>query len=351
MIEPTTFDEFYLRRYATAAVPLTLAAVVGSLPVLGIIRRAAVSPWWHTVLAVAAVVMLFLLAWLSRVYARWAMQGPVVACMAGFAGISSILASWEVWLTHRGVPSVLPTAMIIVLLAASFSLRYWQVAVSWVVVTAPILMFAQLETPLVPQQTSQFIRFIGLMIVTTTILYGAVIRVKWGYFRLIRQLREQSRTDALTGLLNRRAWLEDAEQALAARRSRDAMVLFLDVDHFKRTNDRHGHTEGDRLLLELAGVLRAVFGQAGSIGRLGGDEFVVFLPEAGHVPMADLVASLRDRAAAIPVTLSIGSAAMRERESLDEALARADSALLAAKAAGRDRYAGETDLAGLSAVA
>ena len=351
MIEPTTFDEFYLRRYATAVVPLTLTAVVGSLPVLGVIRRSTTLPWWHTVLAVAAVAMLFLLAWLSRVYARRASQGPVVACMAGFAGIAACLASWEVWLTHRGLPSVLPTAMVLVLLAASFSIRYWQVAVSWVVVMAPILMFARLEPPLVPQQTSQFIRFIALMMITSTILYGAAIRMRWGYFRLIRQLREQSRTDALTGLLNRRAWLEDAGNALAMRQSRDPMVLYLDVDHFKRTNDRHGHIEGDRLLMELAGVLQAVFGPIGSIGRLGGDEFVIFLPEASNVPLAELVASLRDRAAAIPVTLSIGSATVHERGALDEALARADAALLAAKAAGRDRYVGETDLASLSAAA
>ncbi|MGC4192046.1 MAG: hypothetical protein QM589_12915 [Thermomicrobiales bacterium] len=113
-------------------------------------------------------------------------------------------------------PAVLPTAMIIALFVASFSLRYWQVIVSWAVVMVPILMFASLEPASVPQQTSLFIRFTALMLVTTTILYGALIRMKRSYFDLIDRLQVQSRTDALTGLLNRRAWLDDAGHALAA---------------------------------------------------------------------------------------------------------------------------------------
>ncbi|MGC4192045.1 MAG: hypothetical protein QM589_12910 [Thermomicrobiales bacterium] len=98
----TAFDEFTLQRYAAGAVPLTLAAAVGSLPVFGVIRRADVLLWWQTALALGGVAMLFVLAWLSRVCARRLRLVPVAVCLVGFAGIATALASWEVWLTHRG---------------------------------------------------------------------------------------------------------------------------------------------------------------------------------------------------------------------------------------------------------
>ncbi|MGC4192047.1 MAG: GGDEF domain-containing protein [Thermomicrobiales bacterium] len=128
-------------------------------------------------------------------------------------------------------------------------------------------------------------------------------------------------------------------------------MLYLDVDYFKRTNDMHGHAEGDRVLVELARALREMFGPDACIGRFGGDEFTIFLSETPNAPIVERVESLRKCAATIPVTISVGSASVRDTGMLAEAMARADAALLAAKAAGRNRHVGEAEFAALSAVA
>ena len=343
-IEPTTFDEFYLRRYATAVVPLTLASVVASAPALVVFWHARSLPAWQVGLAAVMVVTLFVLAWLSRVLARRVAVLAVTTTMGAFAALTIVLAAWEAHVRGLGVVSVLPTAMVISFIAASFCVRFWQVALSWGVVMAPILAFAWQEPATVPQEAAQLARFFATMAVTSTIFYAAVIRVKRGYFRMIRELRDRSRTDSLTGLLNRAAWMDavDRHRVGACPTARPA-ILYLDVDRFKQVNDRFGHAQGDRVLLAIAGALRGVFGETAPVARFGGDEFVVFLPDATDEAIADAAAALRARVAMVRdlpvVTLSIGSArTMTPALPIDEALARADAALLKAKASGRDRF-------------
>jgi diguanylate cyclase (GGDEF)-like protein len=106
------------------------------------------------------------------------------------------------------------------------------------------------------------------------------------------QLREQSETDALTGAYNRRGFLHVAQRAFDAARGsgRQPAVFFIDLHGMKRINDSFGHAEGDRMLTDVTGVLRACFRTSDIVGRLGGDEFVVLAPDAG-----DYAEVLRER--------------------------------------------------------
>jgi diguanylate cyclase (GGDEF)-like protein len=101
---------------------------------------------------------------------------------------------------------------------------------------------------------------------------------------LARVLRERAMTDALTGLPNRAAWMAHLEQVVAGAHAGDqaVAVLFLDLDGFKRVNDRHGHQTGDALLRAFSERMKATLRAGDFLARLSGDEFVVSLEPAGE---------------------------------------------------------------------
>lgn len=162
------------------------------------------------------------------------------------------------------------------------------------------------------------------------------------------QLAEASRTDSLTGLLNRRGFLEKGEAEIErSRRSRKPFcVVIADADHFKRVNDLHGHAAGDVALQQLAGLLRSSLRAQDLVGRWGGEEFVLLLPETDAHGAALVAEAIRRRIVQeplalgeilLPVTLSFGLAEHRTDRSLEGTIAHADAALYRAKAEGRDR--------------
>jgi len=156
-------------------------------------------------------------------------------------------------------------------------------------------------------------------------------------------------TDPLTGLLNRRAFLQDAEALLHQQISRDRPigVLLIDLDHFKSINDRFGHAAGDKVLQIFAKTAQASLRQSDLVGRLGGEEFTVVLADAG-IDNAYLVADrLRNAFAvaaavidgqALHATASIGvSVIVDPSQDLARLMTLADQALYLAKARGRNR--------------
>jgi diguanylate cyclase (GGDEF)-like protein len=156
-------------------------------------------------------------------------------------------------------------------------------------------------------------------------------------------LREQAATDGLTGLLNHRGSQERLRREIedAAAFGRALSVVVLDLDHFKRINDSYGHAEGDKALAAAAAKLRSVVRDGDAVGRLGGEEFVLVLPGVAGEQAAE--AAERARAALAQVVIggrrlqaSAGVATWPEdaRDAAD-LLERADSALYAAKHAGR----------------
>ncbi len=163
-----------------------------------------------------------------------------------------------------------------------------------------------------------------------------------------RRMRELAGTDELTGLYNRRAFFDRAQElvAIARRYDQPIAILTVDIDHFKQVNDALGHAEGDRALQRLANILRQTLRATDVAARFGGDEFVVIMPQT-RLDAALVVAERIRQAVAespgpMPLSVSIGAAAASGAEAdLDSLLARSDRALYAAKRLGRDRVHAE----------
>ncbi len=165
-----------------------------------------------------------------------------------------------------------------------------------------------------------------------------------------RRLDEVGRTDDLTGLANRRHGLAVAEAELTRAREtgRPLALILLDLDHLKRINDMHGHRVGDDVLRGVAQALRTS-SRAGSDtpARYGGDEFILILPDTNLDGAEDTAARIRahiealvfERAPELRCTVSLGAAQVSPRaEDLEAWIQRADLALYAAKAGGRDKF-------------
>lgn len=167
--------------------------------------------------------------------------------------------------------------------------------------------------------------------------------------KLRDSLQEQSLRDALTGLYNRRQMDSSVAEifAKAIRQASPMSVLLIDIDHFKKLNDIHGHAVGDDALKLLAGLLQEMFRGSDLACRYGGEEFVVLLPGADLQVAVNRAEELRNRCQdmsflvkgqPLGFTLSIGVAALKDGISQpDELLKRADDALYTAKNQGRNR--------------
>ncbi len=163
-------------------------------------------------------------------------------------------------------------------------------------------------------------------------------------------LAQMAHYDALTGLANRPFWTEQAEATLAASRDAGKLVgvIFLDVDRFKHINDSLGHTQGDQLLVTISARIHECLRSRDVLARIGGDEFVVLLPGLRDNEGAATVARKISRVLSVPVVLegmqvkvtaSLGVAMFPEHgDSVEELLRHADTAMYAAKAAGRNQW-------------
>ena len=162
------------------------------------------------------------------------------------------------------------------------------------------------------------------------------------------QAQEQAMTDALTGLLNRHALAHTLarESAEARRYNRPLSCMMVDLDHFKAINDTYGHATGDRVLRQIAAVLREAVRGTDTVFRYGGEEFLVLLPETDLAGAGSLGEKIRAAAEgrlfgesvrAFALTLSVGVASLAGEESGNDMIARADVALYRAKKRGRNR--------------
>jgi diguanylate cyclase (GGDEF)-like protein len=165
--------------------------------------------------------------------------------------------------------------------------------------------------------------------------------------RVQEALAEVARTDPLTGLLNRRAMTELMEYPVGrvVRHKRSYCLLLGDLDHFKSVNDRYGHAEGDKVLLQVAGLLRSSVRQEDLVARWGGEEFLLLLPDTdlrrGRILAEKIRAAILDHeftcgGEPCQVTMSIGLAAYDGTTEVDKCLAGADKALYVAKEQGRN---------------
>ena len=148
--------------------------------------------------------------------------------------------------------------------------------------------------------------------------------------RLHARLRADAHTAGLTGLLNRTGFIAAAarQRAMARRRDEPLALVIIDLDDFKRVNDRDGHAAGDRLLVELAQAWTALLRPGDLLARFGGDEFVLLIAGTSEHQVGKVLARL---ARSHPAPWTSGAVLCSEEESLDEALERADAGLYEAK--------------------
>lgn len=167
--------------------------------------------------------------------------------------------------------------------------------------------------------------------------------------RLQEELRQMASTDPLTGLLNRRRFLEQAESDFqrSLRYQHELAVVMLDIDHFKTINDTRGHFTGDQVLVAMSRSTESLLRNTDIMGRWGGEEFAILMPETPLAGAAILAERLREELARLVVTTSSGdlrftvSAGVAARGKTDadvtDIMQRADTALYAAKEHGRNR--------------
>ncbi len=180
--------------------------------------------------------------------------------------------------------------------------------------------------------------------------FAAQVAVALENARLFEQAETQAITDALTGLLNRRGLFElgKVELARALRLERPFSVIMIDLDHFKRVNDKYGHEIGDRVLQEVSARCGMCIRETDFLGRYGGEELVILLPETSGKLTAEVAERLRAVIGDDPVhmnpdlniniTASLGVACRdKDTETLEILIGRADQALYSAKRKGRNR--------------
>ena len=164
----------------------------------------------------------------------------------------------------------------------------------------------------------------------------------------IASLRKLAETDPLTNLMNRRAFMDAAADAMRyfQRYNRPIAMLMVDIDHFKRVNDQHGHAAGDAVIRRIGELIAQTLRETDKVARFGGEEFVVLLREVSEHEAHELAERIRLVIAEssisyddkqLGVTVSIGCAAVTSHDrDVEELIERADRALYGAKAAGRN---------------
>ena len=162
-----------------------------------------------------------------------------------------------------------------------------------------------------------------------------------------RELERLAAVDALTGVLNRGAWMSRAatEVAVSVRYGYPVAVLMIDLDHFKQINDSRGHADGDRALVFVARALEAAVRPGDLVGRYGGEEFCILMNHAENaaanafdVRLRNYLGAVAERELGFPLAYSAGIAVRASADdSLEAMLRRADAMLYSAKAQGRSR--------------
>jgi two-component system, cell cycle response regulator len=167
--------------------------------------------------------------------------------------------------------------------------------------------------------------------------------------RVLMELKTLAITDSLTGLYNRRHFYHELEIEISRviRHDHRLSLLLIDIDDFKKYNDRHGHIDGDKVLRKTADLIASCMRKMDSAYRYGGEEFTVILPETGCSSAIKLAQRIRRIIAtyflAVPdrrkITVSIGVTEFDSEDSLAEFIHRADKAMYEAKASGRNQIA------------
>lgn len=321
----------------------TMGFALGSLPIASVLYELGASVATWTALLLSGLVWPHLAWWLAR---RSSNPGHIE--FRNLLLDSMIGGAWVAMMQFNLLPSVLLVTMLSI---DKISVSGWRLlgrtataqALTCAVVSALLGFPVQLQTSMTGIVASlPFMLAYPMAISTAT--HALALRV----MRQNRMLERLNRTDALTGLPNRRHWEEAVSNELARflRTRRPAVVMLINVDNFKEVNDSHGHATGDVVLNRVADVLRASTREIDTLARYGGDEFAVLLAETDVRGAREVAERVRtqfldkrgEQARQERCTLSIGLAETdRVLVGVDDWVRRADAAMYRAKSGGRDR--------------
>ncbi|MCQ4295813.1 GGDEF domain-containing protein [Pseudomonas stutzeri] len=353
-------QQLVTRRFALASVTYGLALVLTWVAVAGGFYRASVtSAVMHSALIVVSQLLFF---WLFHRGINLRSKDPSLTepqVLLGLIWLTSFLFNLG---SARGSLLVLYllVLMFAVFLPPKVFIRYAALAfVSFVGMAAlDYLLQRPVETDVFLLQASVLLVTLIWMCLFAGHVYRLRQRMRQRRFALqahqdtlrgmMRQLEDLASTDELTGLYNRRRFLRIAEGDLSRlRRGHQSGLALIDLDHFKRINDIHGHAIGDRVLQTFASVARSCLRDDDVLARYGGEEFVLLLPNTDAEQFSACCERLREafanakpedtNIAAGHLSLSIGLTLLNAGDDLDAALQRADEALYRAKRAGRNR--------------
>ena len=311
------------------------AAVAGAATVWAAARslRGRSARWTYLVPAPAVVLVVSLLD--DPAHDIWAGGAVFLLAMSLMIG----LASRDTWLAWRELDRSLPEGaesdveeLAFALVSGAMAAFYLGRAVTFIAVGPEHHVF---QTFFGSQATTLLI--LVLLVVVTFSMSNL------SHAQRTAELSRQAASDELTGLLNRRGFLQRAEAALARTHvGSAAAVVIADLDGFKQLNDGHGHAAGDRALVAFAEACRGAVRSGDLVGRIGGDEFAILLADGRRAE--DVTDRIGQRYTAISLdapspTVSFGIAEADAAAGLTATLGRADAALYRAKAAGRNRTA------------
>ncbi len=218
--------------------------------------------------------------------------------------------------------------------------RAFSVALTALVLIGNLIM----QTLFIPPHIVDQIRWSGSVIalsLAAPLSYFVGLRLH-DIHRLYVDLEHAARNDPLTGLLTRRAFMD----RVSSLDHQEGVVIMVDIDHFKSFNDTHGHAVGDAALRRVARTLESCCRTDDLVARFGGEEFVIFLREtdmqngsrvAERLRRQLMEKPIRHEGRLLPVSASFGVAGLDGHGNLEKSMARADEALYAAKAKGRNK--------------
>jgi diguanylate cyclase (GGDEF)-like protein len=248
------------------------------------------------------------------------------------AEVGPVLRALARWVHRVGVQRATIAIVGCSALASVLLNVVWHLLAGWPLSTRSVLISALVPIPI------------------SSLGAGLMFRLIAALERALRRVEELAMTDSLTGVRNRRYFMQAAglEFERATRHGRSMALVLIDVDHFKLINDRHGHQMGDQSLIDIAQACQRTLRKTDVLARFGGEEFIVMLPETGQREAVRLAERMRQAVYAdlrLPdhptpgaVTISLGAVALsRATPTLDILIQAADQALYDAKRSGRDR--------------
>ncbi|QGZ64870.1 bifunctional diguanylate cyclase/phosphodiesterase [Paraburkholderia acidisoli] len=199
-----------------------------------------------------------------------------------------------------------------------------------------------------PESQAIFLVWVAISFMTACVFHFGFYRFRYRHFQLEQQLTSRADTDPLTGVKNRRAFLDAATARVEAsqRAKHGLMLLLIDVDLFKSINEQFGYGAGDKALQNVANAIVETAPVPALSARMGGEEFVVLVDENALTSPAEFAEAMRAAIARVPrpdgyVSASIGAARLTPEDTIASLLERADEALFRARQAGRNQVAFE----------